>query len=111
MTSKIPQYTKNRVVSMQWKDQNGDVKPLTGASSVKGVLRSGVEPNPTDAAIVGAIAITNAALGLTEWTLHSSDTAESGVKHAVFYAYFSGDQILISMQHTINFTSSPTPPA
>ena len=110
MTSIIPQHTKNRVVSIQWRDQNGDAKNLTGSTGITGVLRTGNEPNETDTTIVGAIAITNAALGLTEWTLNVGDTATIGVRGAYFFAAFAGAQVMPSLRHDIEFVSTPTPP-
>jgi hypothetical protein len=111
MTTIIPQHTKNRVISIQWKDQNGDAKSLTGSTGITGVLRTGKEPSETDVPIVGAIAITNAALGLTEWTLDEADTDGVGIHGAYFFAAFAGSQILPSLRHNIEFVSTPTPPA
>ena len=110
MTTIIPQHTKNRIVSIQWKDQNGDAKPLTGVTGVTGVLRSGKEPNETDTTIVGAIAVTNESLGLMEWTLNVTDTDTVGIHGAFFFAAFPGSQILPSLRHNIEFAPTPTPP-
>lgn len=110
MTTTIPQHTKNRAVSIQWRDQNGDAKNLTGATGITGVLRLGNEPNEADTTIVGAISLTNALLGLTEWTLHEDDTDSAGVHGAYFFAAFAGSQVLPSLRHDIEFVSTPAPP-
>lgn len=110
MTKIIPQHTVNRIVTITWKDQDGDIKPLTGATGITGVLRSGLEPNATDTAIAGALAIIDADLGETTWTLAAADTDTIGIRGAFFYATFPGGQVMPTLRRNIEFVSTPTPP-
>lgn len=106
----ISQHTRGKVISLQFKDQAGVAKPLTGVTSIEGVLRSGKEPNPTDTTIAGAIAVTDVANGLAEWTLAEADTANDGYFGLFFYAYSSGDVIEAFLRDELQITSAPSPP-
>ena len=106
----ISQHTQGKVISLQFKDQAGSVKPLTGVTSIEGVLRSGKEPNPTDTTIVGAIVVTDVANGLAEWTLDEADTDNDGYFGLFIYAYSSGGVVEAFLRDELEIVSAPTPP-
>lgn len=107
----ISQHTQGKVITLQFRDQGGVAKPLTGVTSIKGAMRSGKQPNEIDTTIVGTVAVTDAPNGLAEWTLDITDTDNAGYFGLYFYAYSAGGVVEAFLRDELHIAPAPTPPS
>lgn len=107
----IAQNSKNVVMNIYWKNDDGSAKNLTGVTSVDGVLRSGKEPNETDTTIQGTISVADVLTGHLTWTIHENDASNDGIFGLFLFANSPGPTIEPSIVRTIEIVPTPTPPA
>lgn len=93
----IAQHTKDRDIIINWKDQDGNVVPLTDVASISGILRLGREPDNTDVEIDGVLAVHDENNGQHKWTISATDSANSGHFTVFFYITFDDDSVMPSL--------------
>lgn len=106
----ITQHSKNVVLNIYWKNDDGTAKDLSSVTSVDGVLRSGKVPNETDTTIQGTISIADALTGHLVWTIHANDSANAGLLGLFLFANSPGPTITPSIMHILEVAPTPTPP-
>lgn len=96
------QYSRKRVHTITWKDEDGIPVNLTGATLMGVIDRGG-----TQSLITGTLAITGATTGVFTWTYSAADVAQAGTFFVQFYARYSADSSQPEISYRTRWHVSP----